>query len=318
MSHWIFAQEALRVLEYRDWARADIITAGSQGTDPYFFCGKRPWIPRPTNARIAHERNFAARMHERHPSALFAPLLDSARDQETLSLAFGFLLHWHLDRHVHPYVFSRSGFDASGGLSPPWNIEHTRFEFALDTVLVREYRQKFPAAGIPRPWACFALSRNTRTALSAWLASVFPGKTGKVTYREGLEDYAGILQVLDDPSGLKYRLACKAGLMNSYIGVLIHPLDVRAEDTDALLNRTRKDWPDPVTGAERKEGLLDIWDAAGKELPRLVDLFERTRSGGYASCSGEWDAFYRNQNHDGCPPDGSLRFMRPVRLQSGI
>lgn len=320
LTHWHFSNQALNlvpswVLPYRS-----IVLAASQGTDPFFFCGKIPWRKR---AFTAHELDFGSRFHARRPIDLFMPLLDAAfnvseraedpsRD-EAFAFVYGLLLHWHLDRHIHPYVFSQSGFDAEGGLSPPWNIEHTRFEFLLDSVLSRFVEAKDSSIKTPSAWASFHLNKNLRERLSRWLSAVFPGETGSAVYAAGLEDMGTILRVLGDKSGIKRALFKMLGLADSYLYVLIHPSRFSELESERVINGKRLPWPDPVTGAARGESFFDLYDRALGEIGELIALMEQTRDSGYDAVSDRWNRFYRDTNHDGLLPGAVMRYNLDAR-----
>lgn len=110
-------------------------TLGTHGPDPFFFFGQLPWKPRLHKIKA---RALADWMHSSAPADIFVPLaraLDSLQTGPLKSLAWrffhGLVLHYLLDRCVHPYVFYQTGFPLDGQDSGPFAVDHGRFESAM-------------------------------------------------------------------------------------------------------------------------------------------------------------------------------------------
>ena len=133
-THLLFGREVLeRIGEGEmigDAGKRRLFQMGCQGPDFLFYHNFLPWKRGDAMNRLGGE------MHSRHCGPVLMELLDtvsglSARrsdPDDAVVYALGFVLHHTLDRNVHPYVFSRSGFRK-------W--DHQRFEVMMDTIVVR-------------------------------------------------------------------------------------------------------------------------------------------------------------------------------------
>jgi hypothetical protein len=106
------------------WKRA--FQLGCQGPDFLFYHHFLPW------QRTTALNRLGSQMHSVRCGPFLLSLLDRVRGRgdgdPVFAFAFGFLLHHLLDRHLHPFVFSRSGFRK-------WH--HQRFETAMDAVIMQ-------------------------------------------------------------------------------------------------------------------------------------------------------------------------------------
>ncbi|MFC5405553.1 zinc dependent phospholipase C family protein [Cohnella soli] len=130
-AHIQFGREVLSSLglarELNDLQWKSSFQLGCQGPDFLFYDRFLPWQSSSALNRLGslmHDERcgpFLLSLLERSTSA-YRPLSDPAS-----GYAVGFLLHHVLDRHLHPFVFSRSGFKK-------WH--HQRFETAMDAVVM--------------------------------------------------------------------------------------------------------------------------------------------------------------------------------------
>jgi len=106
------------------WKRA--FQLGCQGPDFLFYHRFLPW-----QAKTALNR-LGSQMHSVRCGPFLLSLLDAVSakpfSDPAFGFAYGFLLHHILDRNLHPFVFSRSGFRK-------WH--HQRFETAMDAVVMQ-------------------------------------------------------------------------------------------------------------------------------------------------------------------------------------
>jgi len=106
------------------WKRA--FQLGCQGPDFLFYHRFLPW-----QAKTALNR-LGSQMHSVRCGPFLLSLLGAVSAKSwsdpAFGFAYGFLLHHILDRNLHPFVFSRSGFRK-------WH--HQRFETAMDAVVMQ-------------------------------------------------------------------------------------------------------------------------------------------------------------------------------------
>ncbi|MFB9277927.1 zinc dependent phospholipase C family protein [Cohnella cellulosilytica] len=99
---------------------------GCQGPDFLFYDRYLPWQTGDTDLN-----KLGALMHVQHCGPFLLSLLEEARtrsaEDPAAAYCLGFLLHHLLDRHLHPFVFSRSGFRK-------W--DHQFYETAMDAEIM--------------------------------------------------------------------------------------------------------------------------------------------------------------------------------------
>ncbi len=266
---------------------------------------------------MADAADFGTNFHNGHPRLYFKALFDSASNRPeperdaAFALILGLLYHWQLDRHAHPYIYSRSGFNADGHLDDFWAGRHARFETVADAAFAR---QRAPVVAVPRPFQAMLLEDSVVRPLSVWLASVFPQFLHPRMWRESLSDMRTVFRFLSDRRGWKAALFARLNKMESLPGALLYPARAQPERDALSLNTAHALWLEPVSGNPRTESLVDLFERAFAEVPTLLALVERTREGGYASCAADWDHFYRDTNHEGYCPGEKMRFTSIVRL----
>jgi len=121
----LFRLRADQHMGIQEWKAA--FQLGCQGPDFLFYDHFLPWqTETPLN-------KLGSLMHNFHCGPFLLSLFDEVRtrkmDDPAVAYTIGFLLHHVLDRHLHPFVFSRSGFKK-------WH--HQRFETAMDSVILMQ------------------------------------------------------------------------------------------------------------------------------------------------------------------------------------
>lgn len=317
LTHWLFGTAALEGAPQWALQNRSIVLAASAGTDPFFFYGRVPWRKR---SRVSDASDFGTSFHNGHPRIFFKALFDSASalpmqsGDAAFAMVLGLLYHWQLDRHAHPYMYSRSGFNGDGNLDEFWTGRHARFETVADAAFARAQVLINPTLHIPPPFHAMLLDDSIARPLSVWLASVFPQALLPEMWRDSLSDMHTIYRFLSDRNGLKAAIFGRLKKMESLPGALLYPSRRDEKRDTQSLNFDRSIWLEPVTGRARTESLRDLFDRAFSEVRDMHELIERTRATGYDSCALDWDYFYRDTNHEGYRPGEKMRFTSIVRL----
>lgn len=303
VTHWLFAQDALARPGAPAWAQANpaMVSLGSQGPDPFFFRGQVPWRRRTVRG------DFGGHIHEGPPEHWFQPLLEGPEQAAWQALCYGFLLHYQLDRHLHPLVFSASGFDAQGQLSPPWNNRHARLEFALDMALVVQRREP---TRLRQAWRLLQAPADQVAACSQRLARAFPADLGPRDYLEAWQDMGTIIHLLHDPAGAKAWLLDHLGLADSQPRGLVHPALPDAATARDWLAAGQPAWPDPVNGQPRHETVLELYAQALAGLDQLHRLLALPPGRQGPAGRDAWSAWFANLNHEGHQPGQRLTHHR--------
>lgn len=255
-THLIFGQKVLEALGEQQLIalpeQRRMFNMGCQGPDFLFYHHFLPWQKDKIMNKLGSE------MHNRSCGPVIMDLLDSvsggdpARSDADASLVYvlGFVLHHILDRNMHPYVFSRSGFRK-------W--DHQRFEVMMDTLIVRKLLGK-------ETW-------NTEVWREIHIDGEFPGelvdafeqatavyypelgpKVKREYWQEAIRDMIRAQRLFHDPSGIR-RLLTFGQIEPLVYKRKVPPLDI--------LNESRSPWLDPVEGRQSfTESVWDLWDQA--------------------------------------------------------
>lgn len=229
-----------------EWMRA--FQLGCQGPDFLFYHHFLPWQPSTPLNRLGSQ------MHNVRCGPFLLSLLDHVRGMDTSSPAFafsfGFLLHHVLDRNLHPFVFSRSGFRK-------WH--HQRYETAMDAVIMHR-RAGLSVAEVPVAPEIDTGGRLPGGLTEAFLDIVrqhYPVLGAQISAAELDEAAADMIRahrLFFDPSGWKGRLL---------LGQL-EPFSPprRLPDWD-VLNDARRPWVDPTDRTVfHTDSADDLWEAA--------------------------------------------------------
>jgi len=206
---------------------------------------------------------------------------------------------------VHPYVFSKSGFDEEGALSPPWNIRHAWFETLLDLAFLEERGVHLRDI---RPWCMMSVSAIDLISMSSFIGSLFADSLDENSYRESCLDMSAVYRMLHDPGGWKRKLAEKTGKAETLIGAFIAPQRLSVGQKDSILGLDGESWPDPVSGLERNESFRQLYEKGLEGLDPLNEMWiDLTNAKEEAEALDEWiDSF----NHDGKEPEAQRRYYK--------
>lgn len=253
-THLIFGQKVMESLGEQQFIAAPhqlrMFNMGCQGPDFLFYHHFLPWQRDKTMNKLGSD------MHNYSCGPVIMDLLDavsdSARSDSDPALVYvlGFVLHHVLDRNMHPYVFSRSGFRK-------W--DHQRFEVMMDTLIVRKL------LGIEtwktEVWREInidgALPETIIDAFEQITAVYYPELSPKVKreYWQGaIRDMVRAQRLFHDPSGIRRLLTF------GQITPLVYKRNVPPLD---ILNESRSPWLDPVAGKHKNtDSVWDLWDQA--------------------------------------------------------
>lgn len=118
----------------------DVAFLGAQGPDPMYYA-------------VMHKqgkqyRYYADRMHDTDTQGLLVGFVEDVRrhnTNETYSFLVGFLAHYALDIHIHPYVYHHVGvYQKDDPKTHPWRGLHLKFERSIDCVLIERQQQIKP------------------------------------------------------------------------------------------------------------------------------------------------------------------------------
>lgn len=275
-AHFIFGQLVLEKLGESALLQLEehktMFNMGCQGPDFLFYHRFFPW------QRSLALNRLGTEMHNRHCGPVLVEMLDSVIGRKvcpkspdpSILYALGFVLHHILDRNLHPYVFSKSGFRK-------W--DHQRFEIMMDTLIAK-------ALWGVETWKTAVWKYvNTNGAfpppiLDAFesIAATYYAELAPLIRREDWNqanrDFTAAQRLFHDPIGVRRKLTF--GQIEPFVfKKLPLPFDV--------LNLEEKPWLDPVNGtAYHRESVWTLWETAlsdGMEVVNAILVWLRAHEG---------------------------------------
>ncbi|WP_419872100.1 zinc dependent phospholipase C family protein [Candidatus Pristimantibacillus sp. PTI5] len=275
-AHFIFGQLVLEKLGESALLQLEehktMFNMGCQGPDFLFYHRFFPW------QRSLALNRLGTEMHNRHCGPVLVEMLDSVIGRKvcpkspdpSILYALGFVLHHILDRNLHPYVFSKSGFRK-------W--DHQRFEIMMDTLIAK-------ALWGVETWKTAVWKYvNTKGAfpppiLDAFesIAATYYAELAPLIRREDWNqanrDFTAAQRLFHDPIGVRRKLTF--GQIEPFVfKKLPLPFDV--------LNLEEKPWLDPVNGtAYHRESVWTLWETAlsdGMEVVNAILVWLRAHEG---------------------------------------
>ncbi|MEG1754965.1 MAG: zinc dependent phospholipase C family protein [Clostridia bacterium] len=227
---------------------SDAFFIGTMGPDPYFGDA----LPR----SLAHpcQSHLSNLLHSLDGRILFSALLDLAKESEIYSAyALGFVCHFVLDNHTHPYI--EAYFPGR---------KHTPAEIAMDLYLVD--RANEPRLYVPPNVFYETASLRQLDALHAALFERLFLLDTRGAFARAFRKWIRINALTFDPSGSKQKLL-------RFFPAAARYLVGRHEDAADALNLEHAPWAAPWAPDEiRTESFLDLFDEACAASSLLVNL----------------------------------------------
>ena len=215
---------------------------GAQAGDPFFYEGAVPWEKR------LYLRTLGEKMHESRVNQFFRQMLlslneEPASSQMKLAYLLGYLAHYALDAHTHPFIFYWSGFAEDPGNQAQqyrFKCDHSAFEKAIDLLF-------FPAAHRTPVHQWIQPSREEEKGLSEWLApllyQVYDTPVSPEGVAKSVKDMQLIYRWLMDRTGWKRRVAALSEAIfkpPGYITANIYPSQIPSGSDPG--NLSHKPW----------------------------------------------------------------------------
>ena len=244
---------------------------GGQGPDVFFFYGYS--FSKRENKKVV--RDFGTYLHHVDISEIYLKLIEYAnksQDKEIL-LAYvrGLLMHYILDRNVHPYIFYRSGFVGDGSAKDKSlnMLSHSYFESGLDNLYSKLHKT------LQNPKNCVKIPNPSLVAI----ARMWYNLAKEINY-EGIEPdtfmdcYDGMrfaMGFLNSPLKIK-KFFFHLFKRNTLIDALSFPFTNKKAIKEDYLNTKKSEWKDCVTGESRHESVDELVANAVKETYQIDRL----------------------------------------------
>lgn len=225
-----------------------VFSLGCQGPDFLFYHNFLPWKKDKTLNQLG------SLMHTKMCGPFLEDLLRQVQGRGLYNPAvvyvLGFITHHILDRHMHPYVFHKSGFKK-------W--AHQRFEIIMDTLIVRRKLglQTWKTPVWKEIYVGETLPLGVVPALAHAAANHYPETVSHVTEKDWNDAYFDMIRahrLFHDPKGIK-RIVTLGKISPFVYSKHPAPLD--------YLNEARTVWNCPTSLEETYiYSIWDLWDIA--------------------------------------------------------
>lgn len=289
-THYLFGQECKDCIDRPDLNlttsdELDAFFLGSQGPDPFFFHIRG----RNTKASHAyghqsHNTNIAHAFHVMREALELFTSVDKPVAQAYL---LGFLTHYTLDSHTHPFVYAQQYalIDASQALHNADSYVHAVIESDIDSSLLKIKKDvdiyEF------NPTQCLKGNHNTLMTigrLHAYTAEqVYGIKLAKTAFESAVKDMRLIYKMISSPKRRRARGISRLERItssHSMLNALTHR--PASKITYAALNLEHNRWVHPFEPVliKRFESFIDLYEKAlsayGKNIEVLLEQKDPT------------------------------------------
>ncbi|MGB0345526.1 MAG: zinc dependent phospholipase C family protein [Acholeplasmataceae bacterium] len=295
MTHQLFAQAIIEEHAFFKDIHKNlfkVMMLATQGPDPFFFYGMHPFKKRKDTKRVQHIGSY---LHHEDPAKHLGQLLKYAfakkdKDQDiTKHYAIGALMHYVLDRHVHAYVFSISGFDDEGNLSHPYNVYHSYCETLID-IEIKSYMSV--SSKKLHPKKNIDISRHHTEVIQSLYQETYPNVIFKDDFIHAKEDMVAIYHTVYDRLGFKRALLKLFLGSNAHAFAAAHPRHLsKKEKKIDVLNLKHQSWVHPEDNSPHQSSVIDMFLEAKKDMLQLMDQILK----------GDFDlkSYCQNRSYDG-------------------
>ncbi len=281
ISHFLCADACLHKLEAskikeRINKYRPLYNVGAQGPDVFFY-----YLPSLYRSSM---RDLGNTLHKTKVGSFFAALITLAEEldneekrEAVLAYLAGYLTHYTLDTHAHPYIYYKSGFKTaeSKGLRLRHSVNHRQFETNLDVLMLQLVTGQKPSE---KKISELVQVRFKEAQIVANILSAALHRTYGVTlnnrqvYNAFYSMYA-LNRILQSPKGRrKYILTFMEDvtLKEHVLSSLIHE-DLIQDGID-YLNLKKNDWHYPwEKGTAHTHGFTDMFQNAVKDGVAMIN-----------------------------------------------
>lgn len=274
-THYLFGLNTYKHLDYMKIKKIlhenhAAYSIGLQGPDVFFY-----FLP----SYLVHSNNIGSVAHEKRTGTFLHYLLESCKlfpDYEERQIAeayiAGFLGHYVLDTHCHPYIYWKSRFEEKNSR---YHGTHMRLEVDIDAELLQFYKHRAPSRF--RQESTIMLTTSQRRTIAAILYYVYAKTYPELricytTMRVSIRSMQLGTRFLRDSSGKKKVLLRKLESM-----ILGYPLLSSMIPSDSLtfyidpLNVLHKQWHNPWDkNFTFTDSFFDLMDDAKKEYTDVL------------------------------------------------
>ncbi|MCS1349994.1 zinc dependent phospholipase C family protein [Mechercharimyces sp. CAU 1602] len=254
-SHIVFAQQCYELTHLPLPQERTLFQLGCQGPDPLFYHHFLPWKKKKGADELGNV------MHTQACGPFLVNLLTAAKEEKDIrSYVSGFVTHHLLDRHTHPYIHYKAGYQG---------YNHQRLEIILDTLIAKQLK------GIETWRTPVYKELDVGDDLPATLVHVlnhlgetfYPDQMRNVPqtiWNDAYQDMLKALHLFYDPWGVKTVLTA------GKIAPFRYTKNLPAKD---YLNESKQSWVHPALPDEQHaSSFWDLWENALTEAKEILPL----------------------------------------------
>lgn len=282
-THYLFGQECKDLIDHpalnlTTSDELDAFCLGCQGPDPFFFHVRG----RNTKASHAyghqsHNTDIAHIFHVLRQALEYLTVGDKPVAQAYL---LGFLSHYTLDSHAHPFVYAQQYalIDASQALHNADSYVHAVIESDIDSSLLK-IKKDIDVSQF-KPVQCLKGNHNTLMIigrLHAYAAQQVYGITlAKTTFESAVKDMRLIYKMISSPQRRRARGIARLERLtspHSMLNALTHR--PASATTYAALNLEHSRWIHPFEPVliKRFESFIDLYEKALEAYSKNIEVF---------------------------------------------
>lgn len=248
-THILFCQEMVDAMQTKPTFLEDTtyLNLGAQGPDPFFYHHFWPWMKKDSVNEIG------TLLHTKHCGDVIMDLIMFSKDQNdhVKAYVFGFVTHHVLDRHTHPYIHYRAGYEGSN---------HQKLEVRIDTLIMKKYKHintwEYPVH--KKIDVGSKIDQDLQNLLHTTIKKHFPEVEQETSryIQKAYKDMKLAFKILSDPYGWK----------NVLLGPLISAYSHRPiKDSIDYLNEHRQKWHHSANNEVSTKSFLDLYSEAKTE-----------------------------------------------------
>jgi len=148
LTHYLCGDEMVKsvdtpeIIEVIDSHR-NLFNLGTQGPDIFFYHNAWPWAEGKSLSKVG------SKLHHEKVKAFFEYALEAIEKEKgegkekLLAYIYGYLCHYSLDTHTHPYIYYKTGFamDEKDD-KKKYDAYHRKFEAEIDVIMTEEILRK--------------------------------------------------------------------------------------------------------------------------------------------------------------------------------
>ena len=275
LTHYVAGQELLKnlpvelVLPIEPNER--LFNLGTQGPDFFFYYFQ---------GQLSKEsRSVGTVMHLSNLGRFLCFMANQTKDKEKreaeaiFAYTAGFIMHYCLDSHAHPYVYARTESKSNTKLKN--SADHRKFETAIDIRMLNMLQDKKPADY--NQWEIikadeFQLSKASH-ALSLGLHEVYKRRVSPSVVKKAMRQMVIFTRLLQSKTGRRKRLvnfAEKLTIKEPLFSSMVHLQEVT--DNEGCLNLNNAEWCPPWDGASTESySFVELFNRAVEDASRMVD-----------------------------------------------